>query len=76
MLRPLKTFRSIKHSATSSALDFDMSTPFTKVKDVLADATMLAHLIPNTSSSLIVDAYLTAVGAAFQLRVSDHFEPW
>lgn len=48
---------------------------FRESKRVLADATMLAHPIPGAPLSLAVNASDYAIGAVFQQRVNDCWQP-
>jgi hypothetical protein len=48
---------------------------FWESKRALADATMLAHLIPGTPISIAVDASDHAMGAVLQQRVNNAWQP-
>ena len=53
----------------------DAETAFTKIKDALADATLLVHPQPDAPTCLITDASDVAVGAVLQQKINSVWSP-
>ena len=48
---------------------------FTRIKDALADASLLVHPIPDAPTCIVTDASDTAVGAVLQQLIGDDWSP-
>ncbi|XP_061887393.1 uncharacterized protein LOC133638619 [Entelurus aequoreus] len=76
LMRPLysalKGKKTSKHALSWST---DMLAAFSATKDALADATMLAHPVPDAPVALTTDASDYAVGAVLQQLVNSVWQP-
>ena len=53
----------------------EADSAFRRIKDILVQATLLAHPLPDSPLSLMVDASSVGVGGVLQQRIGDHWCP-
>ena len=72
ILVPLNSMlSSAQHSQAPLNWSPAAESAFTRIKDALADASLLVHPIPDAPTCIVTDASDTAVGAVLQQLIGD-----
>ena len=72
MLQPLNDMLTVtKEGKKELVWDDEATAAFTAVKEALAQATLLSHLVPDAPTSIMADASDTAMGAVLQQHIGN-----